>query len=344
MKSPLRVVITGAAGQIGYSLIPLICGGTVFGEDQPIELHLLDLPMAEKSLRGVVMEIEDCAYPLVKKVVPTSELKVAFDGVHVAVLVGGMPRKAGMQRADLMEKNAPIFVDQGAALEKYANRNVKVLVVANPANTNCLITALNAPSIPKKNFTCLTRLDENRAKGQLALKLGTTVDTVGNAIIWGNHSKTQYPDLEFAHVLQQPPTPLSAKSAVADEKWVDETFVSTVQNRGAAVIEARGFSSAMSAANASADHLRSWFRGTQPGDWVSMGVWSEGQYGIAKDIIYSFPCDCVNGEWKVVENLQHGEKAAPLAQKMMRATEKELVEEKAEAVGIMEKVLASRSA
>ncbi len=280
------------------------------------------------------MEIEDCAYPLVEKVLATSNVEAAFTAVDYAVLVGGFPRKAGMQRADLMEKNAPIFVAQGRALEQWASRNVKVLVVANPANTNCLVAAMHAPSIPKQNFTALTRLDDNRAKGQLAKRLGVQVSAVGNTIIWGNHSKTQFPDIEHAHVFSPPPFMKNAKDVVNDAVWTNSVFMPTVQNRGAAVIEARGSSSAMSAANASADHLRSWHRGTAPGEWVSMGVYTSGQYGVEKGLIYSFPCTCANGEWTVVEGLEP-QRDVQLSQQMLKVTETELIEEKKEVVGII---------
>lgn len=332
LKEPIRVVITGAAGQIGYSLVPLICSGSVFGFDQPIILHLLDLPSAERPLKGLVMEIEDCAYPLVKSVVATSDPKIGFSGVNVAVLLGGSPRKAGIQRADLMSKNAPIFVQQGKMLEQHADRNVKVLVVANPANTNCLITALNAPSIPRKNFTCLTRLDDNRARGQLAKKLGADVVNVHNTIVWGNHSNTQFPDVEHAYVEAADGTRTSVRQAVDDEKWLSDAFMPAVQNRGAAVIEARGGSSAMSAANASADHLRSWFLGTRPGEWVSMGVYTQGSHGVTSDLIFSLPCECKNGEWTPVESVMPSDAA------LIASTQRELIEEKEEALRICEEL------
>lgn len=337
VKAPLRVMISGAAGQIGYSLIPLIASGSVFGADQPIILHLLDLEFAQKTLQGVVMEIDDCAYPLVQSVVATSDLQVACTGVNYAVLVGGFPRKAGMQRKDLMDKNVPIFVGQGRALNAYADKNVKVLVVANPANTNSLILALNAPDIPKTNFSCLTRLDDNRAKAQLAQKAGVQVAQVKNTIIWGNHSKTQFPDISHA-IVSKDSQEHPAAALVNDDEWNRTKFIPTVQNRGAAVIEMRGLSSAMSAANASADHLRDWHNGTKPGEYVSMGIFTTGQYGVEPGLMFSFPCICKDGQYQVVEGLAWDE----LSQTMIKATEKELIEEKAEALHIIESLAASQ--
>jgi len=301
-KEPIRVAISGAAGQIGYSLIPLVASGDVFGPTNPVILHLLDIEPMEKVLRGVVMEIEDANYPLVQGVVATSDPNVAFKDVKYAFLVGGFPRKQGMQRADLMAKNAPIFVQQGQALDTHAARDVKVLVVANPANTNAWMCAINAPSLPKTAFSALTRLDHNRALGQVANKLNTTVGRVRNVCIWGNHSKTQVPDLEHAKVVSADGKESNVVSAV-DEKWVNETFIPTVQERGATVIEARGLSSAMSAAKASAEHMSNWARGTGVDEFVSMGVWSDGSYGVKKDIIFSFPVTCENGNYKIVQNL-----------------------------------------
>lgn len=327
-KKAVRVVISGAAGQIGYSLIPLVASGDVFGPTQPVILHLLDIQPMEKTLSGVVMEIDDANYPLVQGVVATSDPNVAFKDVNYAILVGGFPRKQGMERKDLMEKNAPIFITQGQALDKHAARDVKVLVVANPANTNCAICALNAPSLPKTAFSALTRLDHNRARAQIANKLKLNVDQVKNVIIWGNHSSTQVPDLNHASVTvdgkEQP-----AKNLV-DEKWVSTEFRPTVQKRGAAVIAARGNSSAMSAAKAAADHMATWVKGTVQGEFVSMGVWSDGSYGVTKDIVFSYPVTCENGSYKIVQNLAVADDLKPLLQ----ATEKELIEEKGEALGL----------
>eukprot|EP00455_Lapot_gusevi_P028621 TRINITY_DN305_c0_g1_i2.p2 TRINITY_DN305_c0_g1~~TRINITY_DN305_c0_g1_i2.p2 ORF type:complete len:339 (+),score=150.77 TRINITY_DN305_c0_g1_i2:81-1097(+) len=326
---PVRVCITGAAGQIGYSLIPLVAGGSVLGPQQPVILHLLDIDV--NRLRGVVMEIDDCAYPLVKGVVATSDLEAAFKGVKVAFLVGGFPRLKGMQRRDLMAKNVSIFVAQGQALNQHADPDVKVLVVANPANSNCLIASMNAPNIPKKNFTALTRLDQNRAKAQLANKVGVTSDKVGNVIIWGNHSKTQVPDLSHAYVAANGEKK-AALEVVNDEKWAHGEFVTTVQERGAAVLEARGLSSAMSAANAAADHMRDWIKGTAEGEYVSMAVVTTGnEYGVPEGLVFSLPCTCSNGEYTVVHGLNWDE----FSQSMIAVTTQELVEERAEALDII---------
>jgi malate dehydrogenase len=300
----------------------------VFGSDQPVILHLLDIEPMKQVLQGVVMEVDDGAYPLVHSVVATSDYALAFKGIHAAFLVGGFPRKAGMERKDLLEKNRPIFVAAGEALEKYADRNVKVLVVANPANTNCLVAAAHAPSIPKKNFSALTRLDSNRAQSQIAQKLGVPSVNVKNVVVWGNHSVTQVPDVSYATFEskgKQTPVP----SVLKDEAWLYGTFQPVVQKRGAAVIAARGSSSAMSAANAAKDHMRDWFLGTRPGEYVSMSIVTDGNtYGISKDIVYSFPCTCVKGEWTVVKNLSVSAKIRD----QMKKSERELVEERSEAL------------
>lgn len=331
-KAPIRVVLTGAAGQIGYALVPYLCNGSVFGKDQPVIVHLLDIPNKVKDLGGVVMEIQDCAYPLLRGVVATADLKEAFSAVDVAVLVGGFPRLPGMERKDLLHKNRDIFVAQGQALKQYANPNVKVLVVANPANTNCMIAINNAcgqgSKLSPSNFSCLTRLDMNRAKFQLANRLNTAVPNIKNVIIWGNHSATMYPDLAHSVV-----TIAGQDKKVADlpeeekklaQPWLTE-FTKTVQQRGAAILAARGFSSALSAACAIADHLRDWIHGTAPGEFVSMGVWSDGSYGVAKDIVYSFPCTCKNGVYTIVQGLS----ISAEAKAAMQFTENELLEEKA---------------
>jgi malate dehydrogenase len=329
-KSPVRVLISGAAGQIGYALIPLVATGQVFGTDQPVILHLVDIEPMKQVLQGVVMEIDDGAYPLVHGVIATSNYEEGFKGIHYAFLVGGFPRKAGMERKDLLEKNRPIFVAAGEALEKYADRNVKVLVVANPANTNCLVALKHAPSIPRTNFTAMTRLDSNRAQNQIAARVGVPSVRVKNVLIWGNHSVTQVPDATFASVDIEGKESVSAPAAVNDDAWLSGEFQTTVQKRGAAVIAARGLSSAMSAANAAKDHMRDWVQGTAPGQYVSMSVITDGNpYGVAEDIIYSFPCTTRNGEWTIVRDLAVTDRVKEL----MKKTETELLEEKSEALG-----------
>jgi len=322
-KAPVRVLITGAAGQIGYSIIPLVANGSVFGADQPIILHLLDIPPAQKMLEGVVMEIEDCAYPLLRGLVATVNLDEATKGVNYAILVGGFPRKDGMTRADLMAKNSPIFVGQGKALSDHADPNCKVLVIANPANTNALVALKNAPKLKPENFSCLTRLDMNRAKGQLAKKLGVAPERVKNAVIWGNHSSSMFVDTAIA-VVTNPDGSEAKVNAKIDAEWLRKDFTSTVAERGAAVIKARGFSSALSAAQAAADHMRNWISGTKPGEIVSMGIYSDGSYGVAKDIIFSFPVTCKDGKYTVVQGLSLDE----VATAALKKTEKELLEER----------------
>merc|ERR1711962_64212 len=270
-KSPLRVVVTGAAGQIAYSLLYQVASGYVFGMDQPLILHLLDIPVAMGSLGGVVMEIQDCAMPLVKDVVATDDPNVAFKDVDAAFLVGAMPRKEGMERKDLLAMNVKIFKVQGQALDQFAKKSVKVLVVGNPANTNALICSHYAPSIPKENFSAMTRLDQNRASAQLAMKAGVDLSDVKKVTIWGNHSSTQFPDASHATINGKP-----AVGVINDDDWIKNQFIPIVQKRGGAVIAARKLSSAMSAAKAACDHMKSWFQGTPAGDWVSMGVFSDG--------------------------------------------------------------------
>merc|ERR1712121_389590 len=288
MAEPIRVLVTGAAGQIAYSLLYSIAKGDVFGHDQPIILVLLDIPPMVPVLDGVVMELQDCALPLLREVIPTSEVEVGFKDLDAAILVGSMPRKEGMERKDLLKANVAIFKTQGAALEKYAKKTVKVLVVGNPANTNCLITSKSAPTIPKENFSCLTRLDQNRAVSQIAMRLGVKTNAVKNVIIWGNHSSTQYPDVHHATIdLNGQKVP--AQDAIKDDNWIQGEFLKVVQTRGAAIIKARKLSSAMSAAKAICDHMRSWWFGTPDDDVTSMGIWSDGSYGVPADIIYSFP-------------------------------------------------------
>lgn len=304
-KQPIRVLISGAAGQIGYSLVPLVANGDMLGKDQKVILHLFDIEPAQKMLRGLVMELEDCAYPLVHSIVASTELSVAFKDVDICILAGGFPRKKGMTRGDLLAKNSSIFIGQGKAIDQYANRSVKVVVVANPANTNCYITMKNAPSIDPQNFSALTRLDQNRAMGQLGNRLGTPADTLANVIVWGNHSLDQYPDHKQALVLTSDGRVVSLENNPAlPKEWLADTFRPTVQSRGKAVIMQRGLSSALSAANAAKDHIRDWVLGTRQGEYVSMAVISNGEYGVAKGIFFSFPCTCRNGQWRIVEGLE----------------------------------------
>ncbi|KAJ8984376.1 hypothetical protein NQ317_003524 [Molorchus minor] len=330
MSEPIRVVVTGAAGQIAYSILYMIAKGDVFGPNQPLILHLLDIPLMMGVLEGVVMELADCALPLLVSVVPTDDPAVAFKDVSAAFLVGAMPRKQGMERKDLLAANVTIFKVQGEALDKYARKDVKVLVVGNPANTNALVCSQYAPSIPKENFTAMTRLDQNRAQSQIAAKVGVPVANVSNIIIWGNHSSTQFPDASNAKVVvngKEVPAP----SAVQDDAWLRTYFVETVQKRGAAVIAARKMSSAMSAAKAACDHVRDWFQGTAPGRFVSMGVLSDGSYGTPKDVIFSFPVSISNGKWQIVQGLSVDD----FAKERLAITGKELEEERSEAFAVV---------
>ena len=296
--TPVRVAVTGAAGQIGYSLLFRIAGGEMLGPDQPVVLHLKEITPALDALRGVVMEVEDCAFPLLEGIVQTDDDNKAFEGVNIALLVGSRPRTKGMERKDLLEANGAIFTAQGRALSESAADDVRVLVVGNPANTNCLIAMNNARGVAPERFTAMTRLDHNRAKAQLAAKVGAHVSAVTNMTIWGNHSATQYPDVFHAKVGGKPATDL------VDQKWLEGDFIPTVQQRGAAIIEARGASSAASAANAAITHVRDWVRGTPPGDWVSMAVPSDGSYGTPAGLISSFPCTTEGGHWSVVPGLE----------------------------------------
>jgi malate dehydrogenase len=298
MKDPVRVAVTGAAGQIGYALLFRIASGQMLGEDQPVILQLLEIPQAVGALEGVRMELDDCAFPLLAGVVPTDDANAAFEGVDYALLVGAMPRKAGMERSDLLSANGAIFTAQGKALSAGAAGDVKVLVVGNPANTNALIALNNADGIPAGRFTAMTRLDHNRAIAQLAAKTGSPVSEISRMTIWGNHSATQYPDVFHAEVGGRPVT-----EVVNDQAWVEKEFIPAVQQRGAAVIEARGASSAASAANAAISHVRDWVHGTPDGDWVSMGVPSDGSYGVPKGLMSSFPVTTSGGEWQVVQGL-----------------------------------------
>jgi malate dehydrogenase len=310
----------------------MAASGQMLGPDQPIELRLLDIPPMQKQLEGVQMELTDCNFPLLHSCIATTDYKTAFDDVEVALLIGARPRGPGMQRKDLLQANAAIFAGQGKALNQYANRNVKVLVAGNPANTNCLIAIANAPDLPKTSFTAMTRLDQNRAHAMLADRLKVTNGQVKNVIIWGNHSKTQYPDVNHALIIDYPAknSAESVRSAVNDNKWLDGKFMEDVQDRGAAIIKARdGKSSAASAANAAIDHVRDWVLGTRAGEWVSMGVYSNGEYGQPEGIVYSYPCTCKDGEWKIVQGLKNDE----TSRKLMAATAAELVEEKSQALG-----------
>ena len=297
-NQPIRVAVTGAAGQIGYSLLFRIASGAMLGPDQPVILQLLEITPALGALRGVAMELEDCAFPLLADVVETDDADVAFGDAGVALLVGAMPRKAGMERSDLLSANGGIFKPQGQALGRSARKDVKVLVVGNPANTNSLIAMSNADGLEPGRFTAMTRLDHNRAMAQIAAKLGTGVGDVRRMTIWGNHSTTQYPDLFHCEVGGK-----NAAEAVGDPTWIEDDFIPTVAKRGAAVIDARGASSAASAANAAIDHVRSWHLGTPEGDWVSMAIPSDGSYGVPEGIISSFPCTCSGGEYSVVQGL-----------------------------------------
>jgi malate dehydrogenase len=339
MSSSLKIVVSGAAGQIAYSLLPLICIGHVFGPTRRVSLRLLDIPVAQEALEGVKMELQDCAFNLVDEITPTSDLEVAFKDVDVAILVGGFPRKQGMQRKDLIEKNVTIFKAQGEAIEKYASRDVKVLVVANPANTNCLIAMENAPSIPRENFSALTRLDHERLRSFLVERVNATGKNVTSkdvrkCIIWGNHSSTQVPDVSFVDVhVPNAQTAQPLADFVDDADWVENKLVKDVQERGAAIIKARKLSSAMSAAAAVGAHLRDWFNGTKDGEFVSMAIASDGnKYGVPEGLIYSFPVTCTgNGKYQVVQGLT----ISPRIEAMMKVTATELAEERADAQEIL---------
>ncbi|KFK31063.1 hypothetical protein AALP_AA6G063200 [Arabis alpina] len=322
-KEPVRVLVTGAAGQIGYALVPMIARGIMLGADQPVILHMLDIPFAAEALNGVKMELIDAAFPLLKGVVATTDAVEGCTGVNVAVMVGGFPRKEGMERKDVMSKNVSIYKSQAAALEKHAAPNCKVLVVANPANTNALILKEFAPSIPEKNITCLTRLDHNRALGQVSERLNVPVSDVKNVIIWGNHSSTQYPDVNHATV-KTSSGEKPVRELVKNDDWLNGEFIATVQQRGAAIIKARKLSSALSAASSACDHIRDWVTGTPEGTFVSMGVYSDGSYNVPSGLIYSFPVTCRNGEWTIVQGLPIDE----VSRKKMDLTAEELKEEK----------------
>ena len=321
MKSPVRVAVTGAAGQIGYSLVFRIASGEMLGPDQPVVLQMLELPMekAQAALKGVMMELEDCAFPLLAGMVGTDDAKVAFKDADIAMLVGARPRGPGMERKDLLLENAKIFTAQGAALNAVASRNVKVLVVGNPANTNAYIAMKSAPDLNPKNFTAMLRLDHNRALSQLAGKTGKAVGDIRRLVVWGNHSPTMYPDYRFATV-----GGASVKDAINDENWNRTSFIPTVGKRGAAIIEARGLSSAASAANAAIDHIHDWVLGTN-GEWATMGIPSDGSYGIPKDVMYGFPVTCKDGAYEIVQGLAIDD----YSREMMNKTLAELEEERA---------------
>jgi malate dehydrogenase len=321
MKAPVRVAVTGAAGQIGYALLFRIASGEMLGRDQPVILQLLELPLdkAQAALKGVMMEVEDCAFPLLAGMSGTSDPKVAFKDAEVALLVGAKPRGPGMERKDLLLENAKIFIEQGKALDAVASRGVRVLVVGNPANTNAYIAMKSAPSLPKKNFTAMLRLDHNRALSQLALRTGKPVGGIEKLVVWGNHSPTMYADYRFATVDGQ-----SVKALVNDEDWNRNVFLSTVGKRGAAIIEARGLSSAASAANAAIDHVRDWALGSD-GRWVTMGVASDGSYGIPQDVMYGVPVTTAAGEYTRVTGLPIDD----FSRQKMDATLKELEDERA---------------
>ena len=321
MKRPMRVAVTGAAGQIGYSLLPRIAAGEMLGRDQPVILQLLEIPdeKAQKALRGVMMELDDCAFPLLHGMVPAADPMVAFKDADVALLVGARPRGPGMERKDLLEANGKIFAPQGRALSEVASRKVKVLVVGNPANTNCLIAMKNAPGLKPSNFSSMMRLDHNRALTQVAQKTGLPVTAIRKMTVWGNHSATQYPDLFEATAGGKKAWPM-----INDQSWLESTFIPVIQKRGAAIIEARRLSSAASAANAAIDHVRDWIKGTKAGDWTSMGIPSDGSYGIPAGVLYGYPVTCKNGQYKIVKALEVSE----FSRGRMMATLKELHEER----------------
>ncbi len=320
-NSPVRVAVTGAAGQIGYSLLFRIASGEMLGKDQPVILQMLEIPdeKAQKALKGVMMELDDCAFPLLHGMVAASDPMVAFKDVEVALLVGARPRGPGMERKDLLEANGKIFAPQGKALDRVAKREVRVLVVGNPANTNCLIAMRNAPSLKPTQFTGMMRLDHNRAISQVGQKIGKEVSKIRKITVWGNHSATQYPDVFQAECEGRKVWPM-----INDQAWLEQTFIPTVQKRGAAIIEARGLSSAASAANAAIDHIRTWVSGTAEGDWVTMGIPSDGSYGIPEGVIFGYPVTCRGGQYQIVKGIELSE----FSRKRVDATLKELHEER----------------
>jgi malate dehydrogenase len=318
MPSPIRIAITGAAGQIGYSLLFRIAAGDMLGYDQPVILQLLDIPESRNILNGVVMELQDCAFPLLTDIIATHDPMVAFDQIDIAILVGARPRIKGMERKDLLAANGEIFSAQGKILNQVAKRNAKVLVVGNPANTNTYITMKNAPDLSPENFSAMLRLDHNRAVSQVAMKLNQPVGSIRKMVVWGNHSSTQFPDLHHAEIDGR-----KAIDLIKDPTWIENDFIPTVQNRGAAVIEARGLSSAASAANAVINHMHDWIFGTREDDWVTMGVSSDGSYGIPEGVIYGFPVVCKNGKNEIVQGLE----ISPPSQARLDTTYEELIQE-----------------
>jgi malate dehydrogenase len=320
-KAPVRVAVTGAAGQIGYSLLFRIASGEMLGKDQPVVLQMLEIPdeKAQKALKGVMMELDDCAFPLLQGMLAASDPMVAFKDVEIALLVGARPRGPGMERKDLLEANGKIFAPQGKALERVAKRDVKVLVVGNPANTNCLIAMNNAPGLKPSQFTGMMRLDHNRALSQVAQKLKREVPAIKKITVWGNHSATQYPDIFQAECDDKKAWPM-----INDQAWLEQHFIPTVQKRGAAIIDARGLSSAASAANAAIDHVRGWISGSRDGDWVTMGVASDGSYDIPEGVIFGYPVTCRGGQYQIVKGLEISE----FSRKRIDATLKELHEER----------------
>jgi malate dehydrogenase len=318
VKTPVRIAVTGCAGQIGYALLFRIAAGDMLGPDQPVILQMIEVTPALKALEGVVMELRDCAFPLLADIVATDDVNVGFKDADYAILVGARPRGPGMERKDLLEANGAIFTVQGKALNDHASRKVKVLVVGNPANTNALIASRSAPDLDPRQFTAMMRLDHNRAISQLAAKTGSSVPAIRRMTVWGNHSSTQYPDISHALVGDRPATGL------VDQAWLETDFIPTVQQRGAAIIAARGASSAASAASAAIDHMRTWALGTADGDWVSMAIPSDGSYGIAEGIIYSYPVTCRDGVYQIVQNLP----VSDFSRARMDATAKELFEER----------------
>ena len=319
MKAPVRITVTGAAGQIGYATLFRIANGDMLGEQQPIILQLLDLPQAQQMLRGVMMELEDCAFPLLQQIIITDDPKVAFKDTEIAMLIGSRPRGKGMERKDLIEANGAIFSTQGKLLNQYAARHVKVMVVGNPANTNALIAMKNAPDLDPRNFSAMMRLDHNRAIAQVSLKLFQPIRDINKMIIWGNHSGTQYPDLDHANIRGR-----MVRDILQDQNWVENEFIPTVQQRGAAVIEARGLSSAASAANAAVSHMHDWMLSSHHNDWVTMSVPSDGSYGIPEGVIYGFPVTCKQGYFKIVQGLD----ISDLGRKHMDESYRELIEER----------------
>jgi malate dehydrogenase len=319
MKPPIRVAVSGASGQIGYSLLFRIATGDMLGKDQPIILQLLDIPESQMPLKGIVMELEDCAFPLLSNVIATDDPKIAFRDASIVLLVGARPRGKGMERKDLLKINGAIFTTQGKALDEVANRGVKVTVIGNPVNTNALITMKNAPGLKPSNFSAMMRLDHNRALSQIAIKLAKPVYSISKMVVWGNHSATQYPDLSYAEIDN-----IAVNTLINNQEWVENDFIPTVQERGMSIIKARGLSSAASAANAAIDHVHDWVFGTKKNDWTSMSIPSDGSYGIPKGVIYSYPVVCQGGDYKIVQGLEINN----FSKKKMQTTYEELVEER----------------